>query len=552
MTSTTDLLDGRYRLVRLLGQGGMSDVYEAVDERSDTAVAIKFVRSADPELARRFAQEVRALGRVEHPGLVRLIGTGLVDDHAYLVMELVQGSTLAEALRHGPLGPERTAYLGASLAGALAYVHSRGVVHRDVKPSNILLHADGRAQLGDFGVARLLDASALTMAGTTLGTAAYMAPEQLEDHQVGAGADVWSLGMVLLECLTGQRVYEGSTAQVVAKRMAGPVPLPGDLPVPWKLLLSGMLDHRPEQRLDGADIAATLVDHPVPRRVVAVAQPGHHPPAIDRRPEPDRPGRRDLDHGTARPHHRSGDRSGNCSGAHSSSPLGEPGRAAPAPTLVARRPRGPVGHRAGGCPPGCVPLQPGIQPRPPDQRNATAGHVDHHVSADDDHHDAGRHSRRTGRAEPATSRPTNRTAPSTRPPRNRSRLRPSKRSSMPRPASPTRPPATSNEPASPLTPASSTAVSTRPPHRRCNQTSRRSPPHWVWGRPLPAPLAPPTPRPPRPHRERDREGGRTWSRARTRSGRLRNRSHPPDGRRTRCPRRPSSRPGVAPSTGATL
>jgi serine/threonine protein kinase len=262
MTSTTDLLDGRYRLVRLLGQGGMSDVYEAIDERSDTAVAIKFVRSADPELARRFAQEVRALGRVEHPGLVRLIGTGLADDHAYLVMELVQGSTLAEALRHGPLGPERTAYLGASLAGALAYVHGRGVVHRDVKPSNILLHADGRAQLGDFGVARLLDASALTMAGTTLGTAAYMAPEQLEDHQVGAGADIWSLGMVLLECLTGHRVYEGSTAQVVAKRMAGPVPLPGDLPVTWKLLLSGMLDHRPEQRLEGTDIAALLVTSP--------------------------------------------------------------------------------------------------------------------------------------------------------------------------------------------------------------------------------------------------------------------------------------------------
>ena len=396
MTSTTDLLDGRYRLVRLLGQGGMSDVYEAIDERRDTAVAIKFVRSADPELARRFAQEVRALGRVEHPGLVRLIGTGLADDHAYLVMELVHGSTLAEALRHGPLGPERTAYLGASLAGALAYVHSRGVVHRDVKPSNILLHADGRAQLGDFGVARLLDASALTMAGTTLGTAAYMAPEQLEDHQVGAGADIWSLGMVLLECLTGHRVYEGSTAQVVAKRMAGPVPLPGDLPVPWKLLLSGMLDHRPEQRLDGADIAALLVTTPFR----AAWSPSPNPDAT---PPPSTgvlnltalvPGTSTtaLLGPTTAP--------GNRSGAHSSSPLGEPGRAAPAPTLVARRPRGPVGHRAGGCPPGCVPLQPGVQPRPPDQRNATAAHVDHHVSADDHHHDAGRHSRRTGRAEP--------------------------------------------------------------------------------------------------------------------------------------------------------
>jgi serine/threonine protein kinase len=118
--------------------------------------------------------------------------------------------------------------------------------------------ADGEARLGDFGIARLLDASTLTVAGTTLGTAAYMAPEQLEDHQVGPGADIWSLGMVLLECLTGHRTYEGSPSEVVARRLAGPVPLPADLPVPWKLLLSGMLDHRPDQRLGGDEVAALL------------------------------------------------------------------------------------------------------------------------------------------------------------------------------------------------------------------------------------------------------------------------------------------------------
>ena len=173
-------------------------------------------------------------------------------------MELIDGSTLAAALRQGSLSPERTAAIGATLAEALASVHDHAIVHRDVKPSNILMTADGEARLGDFGIARLLDASTLTVAGTTLGTAAYMAPEQLEDHQVGPGADIWSLGMVLLECLTGHRTYEGSPSEVVARRLAGPVPLPADLPVPWKLLLSGMLDHRPDQRLGGDEVAALL------------------------------------------------------------------------------------------------------------------------------------------------------------------------------------------------------------------------------------------------------------------------------------------------------
>lgn len=252
------VLGGRYHLIQLLGQGGMSDVYKAVDQRSGTAVAVKIVRSGDPEFARRLAQETRALERIEHAGLISLIDTGFHGNQAYIVMELIDGPTLARLLQSGAMECQDVAALGSRLAGALAYAHGQGIVHRDVKPSNILLSANGEAWLGDFGIAQLHDASSVTATGTTLGTVSYMAPEQLEDHQVGSSADIWSLGIVLLECLTGQRVYQGSSSEIVAKRLRGPVPMPVDLPVQWKMLLNGMLAHEPNQRLNGLQVAELL------------------------------------------------------------------------------------------------------------------------------------------------------------------------------------------------------------------------------------------------------------------------------------------------------
>jgi serine/threonine protein kinase len=262
MTPVDELLCGRYRIERMIGQGGMADVFHAVDVEDGEAVAIKLVRSSDPELARRFAQEAKALARLQHPGLVRLLDAGVHDGQAFLVMELVEGPNLAARLRRGPLSPLRTATLGRTLADALTYVHAQGIVHRDVKPANVLLGPGPRVRLADFGIARLSGTSTLTVTGTTLGTAGYMAPEQLEDHQVGPAADVWSLGVILLECLTGRRLFEGSAPEVVARRLSGAVPIPGGLPTPWHLLFVGMLAHDPAERLSAAHVAGLLAAEP--------------------------------------------------------------------------------------------------------------------------------------------------------------------------------------------------------------------------------------------------------------------------------------------------
>lgn len=259
MTELGDVLSGRYRLERLLGRGGMSDVYEAHDLSADVRVAIKLVRSGDPEFAKRLEREVQALESLEHPGLIRLLDTGQFADQAYLVMDYVDGPTLASSLRGGHLAAPDVAHMGAQLADTLAYVHAQGIVHRDVKPSNILLSGDGTAWLGDFGVALLHDATTITAVGSTLGTVTYMAPEQFEGSAVGAPADVWSLGVVLLESLTGRRVFEGAPSEIVARRLRGPVTLDDQLPVPWKMLLGAMLDEHPTSRPASRDVAALLV-----------------------------------------------------------------------------------------------------------------------------------------------------------------------------------------------------------------------------------------------------------------------------------------------------
>ena len=224
------VLGGRYRIDALLAHGGMADVYRGVDSVGGTPVAIKVLRHLEPEQARRFAAEARTLERLDHPAVVRFCGSGAEAGAPYLVMEYVDGPSLADLLKGGPMPVERVALVGMRLADALAHAHHLGIVHRDVKPGNVLVGSDGHARLADFGIARLTGDTTLTQTGWLVGTASYLAPEQLEGRHVGPRADIYSLGLVLLEATTGERAYDGSPTEAAMARLVREPEMPESLP----------------------------------------------------------------------------------------------------------------------------------------------------------------------------------------------------------------------------------------------------------------------------------------------------------------------------------
>jgi serine/threonine protein kinase len=253
------LIGGRYRRERLLGRGGSAEVWCCTDEALDREVAVKLVTSSGGEDSNRVGDEARLLARLSHPGLVPVYDAGTDETgRPWVVMELVDGETLSDEIRRGPMSSERAAEIGARLADALAYVHGEALIHRDVKPANVLLGRDGRVRLTDFGIARLVDAAKVTATGLTVGTASYLSPEQVTAEPVGTAADVYSLGLVLLECLTGQREYPGSAVEVALARLSRPPRVPPDLPDGWPGLLTAMTDRDPAQRPTCAQVAADL------------------------------------------------------------------------------------------------------------------------------------------------------------------------------------------------------------------------------------------------------------------------------------------------------
>lgn len=289
-----ELVGGRYALGEGIGRGGMADVYRATDRVLSREVAVKVLRdrAEDTNTRERFTAEARTLARLSHTGLVMILDAGIDAEQPYLVMQLVEGSTLAALIAEGPVAASEAARIGTQVAAALAYAHAHGVIHRDVKPGNVLLGTDGQVKLADFGIARLIgDTMRHTNTGQAIGTPAYLAPEQVRGHEITPAADVYALGLVLLEMLTGERAYPGAPVEAAIARLSAPPPIPGELSQGWRSLLAEATALEPADRPDAATVAERL-------RVLTAPAPLLEPTM----PLPIQPGRPWADWLHARPH----------------------------------------------------------------------------------------------------------------------------------------------------------------------------------------------------------------------------------------------------------
>jgi serine/threonine protein kinase len=231
-----EVISGRYELEKLVGSGGMSNVFRAHDRLLERTVALKILHeqyTRDEDYVERFRREARAVAQLAHPNIVTVIDRGEQDGRQFIVFEYIDGENLKELSSHGPLDPQDAVRLALQVARALSFAHERGLVHRDVKPQNVLLNDDGQAKVTDFGIARSLDVHGVTQTGTVLGTSDYIAPEQARGQKVDPKTDIYSLGAVLYELLTGEVPYKGDNFVAVAMRHVNEPP-------------PSVLEHRPD------------------------------------------------------------------------------------------------------------------------------------------------------------------------------------------------------------------------------------------------------------------------------------------------------------------
>ncbi|MER7206790.1 serine/threonine-protein kinase [Streptosporangium sp. NPDC000239] len=256
------VIGDRYVLDDLpLGQGGMSAVYAGHDRHLDRRVAVKFLRlvtGPDEEMKRRFLREARILARLEHPGAPVLYDFGTFDHRLFQVMQFIAGVTVADLLsEHGPLPVPWAATIAAQACAVLVAAHALSIYHRDLKPTNLMLCPDGSVKVLDFGLAVLRETGSaqFTRVGQILGTPAYMAPEQIQSGIVGPRSDLYALGCVIHEMLTGEQLFTGPTEYAVFERQVKERPPPvGGVPAELNRLIQDLLEKDPERRPPGADV----------------------------------------------------------------------------------------------------------------------------------------------------------------------------------------------------------------------------------------------------------------------------------------------------------
>jgi serine/threonine protein kinase len=259
------LLNDRFEIVSLVGRGGMASVYRARDTVLDRVVAIKVFAVDTSEDRARLDSEVRLLSGLNHPNLVTVhdahLAIGPDDGPSFLVMEFVSGTTLREAIAASNVSGDIIAAVASGISEALHVVHAAGIVHRDVKPPNILIERDAptltgvRAKLADFGIAHSIGSTRLTATQTVIGTAAYLSPEQAAGATVTSASDIYSLGLVLLECFTGHTEYPGSPAESLAARLGRDPVVAQSVPGGWSTLLASMLAREPGARPTASEVA---------------------------------------------------------------------------------------------------------------------------------------------------------------------------------------------------------------------------------------------------------------------------------------------------------
>ena len=261
MSSGPRLVAGRYEILGLLGRGGSADVHRARDRVLDRDVALKVLREVTDVDRDRFAGEAHVLSLLSHPSIVTLYDADVDDGRPWLALELVEGRSLAALHRERPMTLQALAAVAAQVAAGLAHAHGHGVVHRDVKPSNVLITPSGSARLTDFGIARRVDSgSQLTETGHVVGTVAYIAPEQVRGEQVDGAADVYALGLLLLEARTGQRCFAGTPLEAALARLHRAPAVPTSVEPRWAELLTAMTAVKPAERPTAAAAAQHLQD----------------------------------------------------------------------------------------------------------------------------------------------------------------------------------------------------------------------------------------------------------------------------------------------------